>query len=75
MAELVGELNNKDNNIYLIKEAELLPISEDNPDEEDLLIIENIKNLLKTGFFYSFTHDLSNSIQKQSRNKSNNFLN
>ena len=74
MAELVGELNNKDKNIYLIKEAELLPISEDNPDEEDLLIIENIKNLLKTGFFYSFTHDLSNSIQKQSRNKSNNFF-
>jgi phosphatidylinositol-bisphosphatase len=71
IAKLVGIFNN--NEVYTVKEAEVLPITIDSKqDEESSREIENIKSFLKIGFYYSFTYDLTNSIQKQSTYKSNN---
>lgn len=66
---LVGVFNTHD--INRVQEVDILPITEDNlQNEETISIIQNIKKLLNTGFYYSFSYDLSNSFQKQVKSKS-----
>lgn len=79
--EKVGQILNHD--IYTIKEANIICIShpsilkkEDLP-KETKLYTQGILNLLSFGFYYSFTYDLSNSLQRSYVNEVNksNFLN
>jgi hypothetical protein len=73
---LVGSV--EEAQIFKIKETELIPIVDDitasNLSSEIKSYVNGIKNLLQLGFFYSFHYDLTNSKQKQARNKSNNIL-
>jgi hypothetical protein len=68
----VGSID--DAEIFKIKDAELLPIADDitisNMSSDLKSYVNGIKNLLALGFFYSFHYDLTNSRQKQSKNKS-----
>ncbi len=59
----------KDNDIFEIKEVDFLPITNEVTNETNT--VENLKLLLSKGFFYSYTYDLTSSLQKQSKIKSN----
>lgn len=65
--------------IFKVKEAELLPICDDiianNLSQDVRSFITGVKNFLALGFFYSFHYDLTNSRQKQIKNKSDSIFN
>jgi hypothetical protein len=58
--------------IFEIKEVEFYALEHENPN--DLNTVENLKRLLSNGFYYSYTYDLTSSIQKQSKTKATNLL-
>ena len=75
-AILIGTLEEAD--IFKVKEADLIPIADDfivnNMSSEVKSLIIGLKNLLTLGFFYSFNYDLTNSRQKQMKNKNSNIF-
>jgi hypothetical protein len=66
-AILIGTIDNKE--IFKIKEAELIPITDDITTDNLSTDIKNyifgIVNLLTNGFYYSFNYDLTNPRNKQ----------
>lgn len=66
-AILIGQIEICD--IFKIKEAELIPITDDttaaNLSQEIKSHVLGIMNLLNLGFYYSFTYDLTNTKSKQ----------
>lgn len=70
-AILIGAIDNKE--IFKIKEAELIPITDDinadNLPSEIKSYVYGIVNLLSNGFYYSFTYDLTNPRHKQQKGK------
>jgi hypothetical protein len=68
-----------DAEIYKIKETELIPIADDvtisNMSADLKSYVNGIKNLMALGFFYSFHYDLTNSRQKQAKNRSTDLFN
>lgn len=85
-ALLIGKIENAE--IFKIKEAELIPITDDttaaNLSQEIKSFVLGIMNLLSLGFYYSFNYDLTNPKNKQKKqgdantilnNKHKNFCN
>lgn len=77
-AILIGKIENSE--IFKIKEAELIPITDDttaaNLSQEIKSFVLGIMNLLSLGFYYSFTYDLTNPKNKQRKfNQDNSFKN
>jgi synaptojanin len=74
----IGNIGNTE--IYEIKEIDCILISQKEMknfqnfqnSEEISLILENLKNLFKKGFYYSHNYDLTNSLQTQKITKINN---
>lgn len=66
-ATLIGKIENSE--VFKIKEAELIPITDDttaaNLSQEIKSYVLGIMNLLNLGFYYSFTYDLTNSKKGQ----------
>ena len=62
--ENIGKIKQKD--IFEIKEVEFLDLSFENESEnDDYDTIQNIRQFLSTGFYYSYVYDLTNSLEKQ----------
>ena len=64
--ELVGKINSAE--IYKILKTSLVPLFQEhisNIPEDINVELNNLKNLLTMGFYYSFNCDLSNSLQRQ----------
>jgi hypothetical protein len=72
VSQLVGTI--EDAEVFKIKDADLIPICDDitanNLSSDIKSFVTGIRNLLSLGFFYSFHYDLTNTRQKQSKNKS-----
>jgi len=70
-SEFVGTI--KESKIFRIKEVGFLPICNEvlfaNSKQETKDSINGIRNMLTTGFYYSFDYDLSNSFNKQPNDK------
>jgi len=68
-AVLIGKIENSE--IFKIKEAELIPITDDttasNLSQEIKSFASGIISLLSLGFYYSFTFDLTNPVNKQKK--------
>lgn len=56
----------KDQNIYEIKQVELIPeVYRENNSENHVSQIQNISRLLSSGFYFSYYYDLTNSLNKK----------
>jgi hypothetical protein len=70
--QIVGALEEAE--IFKVKEVDVVPITDEitanNLSSEVKSFLNGIRNLLALGFFYSFHYDLTNTRQKQSKNKS-----
>lgn len=68
-AILIGKIENSE--IFKIKEAELIPITDDttanNLSSDIKSYVLGIMNLLTLGFYYSFTYDLTNTKNKENK--------
>ena len=55
-AEQVGVLNNA--KIFKISEAKLLPFRI-NPQQEEVALLDNLKQMLEDGFYFSYGYDIT----------------